>query len=176
MKGGIRMNDIIGIVWFNDELTYRRALAIFTDSENMPATFEDWKALVGRQREEIKHAGNIAIRADFDPETFIDWCNLRGFQANSSRERRSPSMSCSNIRRPAKERSSNSSFQIYAFAMPLLLHTLLILTTVLTSIRGLNCLALKAGGGSLRKRGTSPFHLARHSLSNDNREDKADAR
>jgi hypothetical protein len=77
------MNYIIGIVWFEDEHIYRQALAIFTDSENMPATFEDWKTLVGRQREEIKHAGNIAIRADFDPETFIGWCNLRGFEANS---------------------------------------------------------------------------------------------
>lgn len=77
------MNYIIGIVWFKDEDTYRQALAIFTDSENMPATFEDWQGLVGRQREGIKHAGNIAIRADFDPETFIDWCNTRGFEANS---------------------------------------------------------------------------------------------
>ena len=77
------MNDIIGIVWFKDEHTYRRALAIFTDSENMPATFEDWEVLVRRQREEMKRVGNIAIRADFDPETFIDWCTSRGFQANS---------------------------------------------------------------------------------------------
>ena len=77
------MNDVIGIAWFKDELTYRRALAIFTDSGNMPATYEDWQALVGRQREEIKGAGNIAIRADIDPETFSDWCNVRGFQANS---------------------------------------------------------------------------------------------
>jgi hypothetical protein len=83
MKGGIKLNHIIGIVWFNDELVYRRALANFTDSENMPATFENWKTLVERQREEIKRAGNIAIRAGFDPETFIDWCSLRGFQANS---------------------------------------------------------------------------------------------
>lgn len=77
------MNDIIGIVWFEDEPAYRRARAIFTDSDNMPATFEDWKKLVERQREEIRHAGNIAIRADFNPETFIDWCNSRGFQPNS---------------------------------------------------------------------------------------------
>jgi len=77
------MNNVIGIAWFRDELTYRRALAIFTDSGNMPATYEDWQALVGRQREEIKGAGNIAIRADIDPETFSDWCNVRGFQANS---------------------------------------------------------------------------------------------
>ncbi len=77
------MNDVIGIAWFKDELTYHRALGIFTDSENMPATYEDWKALVGRQCEEIRGAGNIAIRADIDPETFTDWCHRHGFQANS---------------------------------------------------------------------------------------------
>ncbi|MGD0231630.1 MAG: hypothetical protein ABSC19_14980 [Syntrophorhabdales bacterium] len=77
------MNDVIGIAWFKDELTYRRALAIFTDYENMPATYEDWKALVGRQCEEVKGAGNIAIRADIDPEAFTDWCSGRGFKADS---------------------------------------------------------------------------------------------
>ena len=77
------MNDVIGIAWFKDEPTYRRVLAIFTDSENMPATYEDWKALVGRQCEEIKGARNIAIRADIDPETFTDWCSGRGFRADS---------------------------------------------------------------------------------------------
>ena len=77
------MNKVIGVVWFNDELTYRRALAIFTDAENMPATFADWKALVGRQCAEIKGSGNIAIRAEFYPETFAEWCNLHGFLANS---------------------------------------------------------------------------------------------
>ena len=77
------MNKVIGVAWFADELTYRRALAIFTDTENMPATFEDWKALVGRQCEEIKGSCNIAIRADIDPETFADWCHLHGFLANS---------------------------------------------------------------------------------------------
>jgi hypothetical protein len=77
------MNDVIGIAWFKDELTYRRMLAIFTDSENMPATYEDWKALVGRQCEEIKGIGNIALRADIDPEKFTDWCKGRGFKADS---------------------------------------------------------------------------------------------
>ena len=77
------MNYIIGIVWFKDEPTYLRALATFIDSENMPATFEDWKALVGRQLKEIKGAGNTAIRADFDPETFVDWCNSRELRPNS---------------------------------------------------------------------------------------------
>jgi len=78
------MNDVIGIAWFKDEITYQRALAIFTDSENMPASYEDWQVLAGRECEEIKNAGNIALRADIDPETFADWCNMRGFQTDSN--------------------------------------------------------------------------------------------
>ncbi len=77
------MNYVVGIVWFKDESAYRRARAIFTDSEKMPATYEDWKSLVKRQLEEIKRAGNIAIRADLDPETFVSWCNSRGFLPDS---------------------------------------------------------------------------------------------
>jgi hypothetical protein len=42
------MNDLIGAAWFKDEATYRKALEIFSDSENGPAGFEDWKALVER--------------------------------------------------------------------------------------------------------------------------------
>ena len=77
------MSKVIGVVWFNDELTYRKALAIFTDAESMPATFADWEALVRRQCAEIKGSGNSALRADIDPETFTVWCHLHGFLANS---------------------------------------------------------------------------------------------
>ena len=77
------MNSIIGIAWFKDDATYRRALAIFTDAANMPASFEDWKALVGKQCELIKDSGNIALRADIDPETFTAWCASRGYKANA---------------------------------------------------------------------------------------------
>jgi len=77
------MKNVIGVVWFTDEFTYQKALAIFTDAENMPVTFEDWRALVGRQCEEIRGTGNIAIRADIDPETFIEWCCSHRFLANS---------------------------------------------------------------------------------------------
>ena len=77
------MSDLIGIVWFEDELAYCRALEMFADCRDMPATYEDWKAIVGRQLEEIKRVGNIAIRADFDPETFVAWCTSRGFPPGS---------------------------------------------------------------------------------------------
>jgi hypothetical protein len=77
------MNDVVGVAWFKDDATYRRALAIFTDSENMPGSFEDWKALVVKECELIKGGGDIALRADLDPETFTAWCASRGFEANS---------------------------------------------------------------------------------------------
>ena len=78
------MTDVIGIAWFKDEPTYRRALASFADPENLPGSFEDWKALVARQCELIRESGNTAIRADIEPETFLVWCASRGFKANSS--------------------------------------------------------------------------------------------
>jgi len=77
------MSDIIGIAWFKDEATYRKALAIFTDSGNMPTNFEDWRAIVQRELELIKDCGNIALRADIDPETFAAWCASHGLKANS---------------------------------------------------------------------------------------------
>jgi len=39
------MSDVIGVAWFKDERTYREALDVFTDPGNMPARYEDWKAL-----------------------------------------------------------------------------------------------------------------------------------
>jgi hypothetical protein len=83
MKGSGAMNDIIGIAWFKDESTYLRARAIFTDPENMPPTYEAWKALVARECDLIKYAGNIGLRADIDPETFAKWCASHGQIPNS---------------------------------------------------------------------------------------------
>lgn len=77
------MNDVIGIAWFKDEPTYRKALAIFTDAKSMPATYDDWKNLVKKECEEIKRIGNIALRADIDPGIFVDWCIEHGFPTNS---------------------------------------------------------------------------------------------
>jgi hypothetical protein len=83
MKGGASVNDVIGITWYKDEATYRRALAIFSDPNDMPTTYEDWRAIVRRECEEVKGAGNIALRVDLDPETFKDWCKAHGFPPNA---------------------------------------------------------------------------------------------
>ncbi len=77
------MPHVVGIAWYKDESTYRRARAVFTDPRNMPDTFDDWKALVKRELELIKDSGNIALRADIDPETLPAWCASRGYKADA---------------------------------------------------------------------------------------------
>lgn len=77
------MNDVIGIAWYKDGDTYRRALAIFTDPRDVPATYEDWQALVERECDEIRGAGNTALRVDIDPEIFRAWCSAHGFLPDS---------------------------------------------------------------------------------------------
>lgn len=77
------VKDVIGIAWFKDETTYRRALEVFTDPESIPDSFEEWRGIVEKQLELIKSTGSTAIRADIDPESFVDWCAARGFVANS---------------------------------------------------------------------------------------------
>ena len=77
------MDHIIGILWFKNESSYRRGLEVFTDSRNVPRTFENWKSLVKRELEEIKNAGNIALEVDFEPEAFLEWCRSHALLANS---------------------------------------------------------------------------------------------
>lgn len=81
------MSYVVGIAWFKDEATYRRAREVFTDSGNLPTSYNGWKALVERQVELIKGEGNIAIRADIDPEAFVSWCQSRGLEVNSQSKR-----------------------------------------------------------------------------------------
>jgi hypothetical protein len=77
------MNIVVGIAWYKDEATYRRARAVFDDAQHMPATYEDWKAIVKRELELIRESGNIAIRADIDPETLPAWCAARGHKTDA---------------------------------------------------------------------------------------------
>ncbi len=77
------MSVVVGIAWYKDEATYRRARAVFDDAQNMPATYEDWKTLVKRELALIRESGNTAIRADIDPETLPAWCASRGYKADA---------------------------------------------------------------------------------------------
>ena len=66
-KGSVRMNDVIGIAWFKDEATYRRALAIYKEvlgptSQEVAETLEEYAELfrrAGRTRE----ADSLDVRA-----------------------------------------------------------------------------------------------------------------
>jgi hypothetical protein len=83
-KGGKgRMSYVVGIAWFKDEITYRRALTVFKDPQDMPTRFEEWKAIVEKQCELVKAGGNIVLRVDVDPDKFVAWCAVQGFEPNA---------------------------------------------------------------------------------------------
>ena len=77
------MSYVIGIAWFKDEIAYHRALAIFKDPQDMPTSFEEWKSLVEKQCELVKAGGNIALRVELDPDQFVGWCAVHGFEPNA---------------------------------------------------------------------------------------------
>ena len=112
------MNYIIGIVWFNDEQVYRRALAIFTDWKICPPLLKTGKPLSEGNSKRL----SVLVISLFAQTSIRKHLSIGAacmdFKPIPMRERHSPSMSCSNMRKPAKERSSNSSFPVYAFAMP----------------------------------------------------------
>lgn len=77
------MKKIAGIVWYNDEGVYRRALAIFTDAFNMPSSYEDWMIGVAKIAKDMKRDGWVLVRAELDPETFPGWCKTRGLNVDA---------------------------------------------------------------------------------------------
>jgi len=77
------MKKIAGIVWYNNEVIYRRALAIFEDAFDMPSTYEDWKVEITKTAKKFKRDGWVLIRAELEPETFVTWCKARGLKIDA---------------------------------------------------------------------------------------------
>ncbi len=77
------MRKIAGVVWYENEIVYRRAVALFDDALDMPPTYEDWLFRVKQTVEQLEHAGWTLIRAELDPETFPGWCKARGLNVDA---------------------------------------------------------------------------------------------
>jgi len=71
------MPPIVGIAWYT-ESTYRRCLDIFDDASGFPDTFAEWLKLAESTENQLAIDGVESIRAEIDPETFPDWCSIRG--------------------------------------------------------------------------------------------------
>lgn len=68
---------VVGQVWFEKE-NYAAAIAIMSDADSMPITFEKWLYRAQKTERDLKAMGYRVTRAVIDPATFPTWCKDHG--------------------------------------------------------------------------------------------------
>ena len=64
----------IGIFWYRSADDYNKLLSIFTDSQKLPGTYEDWLAQAEEAECNLRRHGDIPVRAYCEPWDFVPWC------------------------------------------------------------------------------------------------------
>ncbi len=72
----------VAIPWYRPD-NYSRALEVMTDREALPSTFDEWQRLAEDFERLLKGHGHIVVRADLDPDQFLQWCRLKGHGADA---------------------------------------------------------------------------------------------
>lgn len=67
----------VGISWFRPE-TYDACMSIFSDSDSLPDTYDDWLHRAKAAEEQVTSQGMKVVRVDIDPDTFPKWCAANG--------------------------------------------------------------------------------------------------
>ena len=82
MSAGTMKISIMGIPWYAEH-DYPSIRDIMTDSNLLPATYNQWKQKAERLESETKAKGVIVVRAAVDPKTFPAWCAIRGLNVDA---------------------------------------------------------------------------------------------
>ena len=72
-----------GIAWYRRE-DYPRILAIMSDAQKLPTTFEEWRTQANRTERHIQKSGMSVVRAHIDPDKFLAWCVANGLAPNAA--------------------------------------------------------------------------------------------
>jgi len=75
--------NVIGIAWFRDGGSYRRALKIFDDAQDLPSSYGEWLFKAEQLYELIERSGKVPVKAEIDPDTFAAWCRNRGLNIDA---------------------------------------------------------------------------------------------
>lgn len=75
-----------GIPWYRRD-TYERCLAIFEDAADLPDTFDAWRLKAKQVEDGLLSKGERVVRAEIDPDTFVEWCAAGGFNKVDSEAR-----------------------------------------------------------------------------------------
>ena len=75
--------SVTGIPWFRTPEQYRDLLAIFTDADILPDTYEEWLAKAEGVEKIKKAEGGRPLRAYIEPGNFPKWCADNGCDVNA---------------------------------------------------------------------------------------------
>ncbi len=70
-----------GLAWYRRE-DYPRILAMMTDADLLPGTWEEWRTKANATERYLQKRGPV-VRAYIDPDKFLEWCATEGFQPNA---------------------------------------------------------------------------------------------
>ena len=74
--------SVTGIAWYRAE-DYDRLKAMFVDGWKLPDTYEDWSKIAQDAYDTLTEGGTPVLKAFIDPDTFPEWCRIRGFKMDT---------------------------------------------------------------------------------------------
>jgi hypothetical protein len=72
----------IGMAWYERE-DYEKLKKLFTDGGNLPATYDQWFQKAEDGLAKLRRDGYIVVKAYINPQTFAEWCRIRGLNVNA---------------------------------------------------------------------------------------------
>lgn len=76
-----------GMAWYQPN-DYERLKQIFSDGDKLPATYEQWLQKAENGIAQLRRDGHVIVKVNLNPDTFIEWCRVRGLDVNSDSRRR----------------------------------------------------------------------------------------
>ena len=73
----------VGLVWYRRE-DYPRVLQIMLDAEDLQESWNEWRRDARRVERELRRQGVPTSRVVLDPDTFLNWCAVRGLEPIAS--------------------------------------------------------------------------------------------
>ncbi|MDA8164231.1 MAG: hypothetical protein M0017_04270 [Desulfobacteraceae bacterium] len=74
--------EIIAMTWYRRE-DWERLRALFSDTQRLPASYEDWLARAEAKCRELESGGATVEKVCIDPETFPAWCRKLELQPDA---------------------------------------------------------------------------------------------
>lgn len=78
-----KIPQVAGLIWYKSKEDFLRARAIFTDEFLLPDTYEEFLVRFAEGITRWEAEGYTVIKAEFDPGTFVAWCNERSLNVDA---------------------------------------------------------------------------------------------